>query len=85
MSPLQSGKIAERENAVTIITGSQFFLQYIITEKYCEEKVDILESPEKIGVSNKEIQVRLSAPVIYYKKTGSKPIGAFGFSFLKLL
>lgn len=72
MSPLQSGKIAERENAVTITTGSQFFLQYIITEKYCEEKVNILESPEKIGVSNKEIQVRLFAPVISYKNNWIK-------------
>ena len=55
MFPLQSGRIAERESAVAIITGSQLFLQYIVTEKYCEqEKVNILESPEKIGVSNKE-------------------------------
>ena len=54
MFPLQSGRIAETENAVIIATGSQFFLQYIVTDKYCEEKVNILESPEKIGVSNKE-------------------------------
>lgn len=54
MFPLQFGRIAERENAVIITTGSQFFLQYIVTDKYCEEKVNILESPEKKGVSNKE-------------------------------
>lgn len=80
MFPLQSGRIAERENAVTITTGSQFFLQYIVTDKYCEEKVNILEFPRE----NRSIKQRNSLRNLgetlcschILQKPGSKPIGA---------